>query len=138
MHRITCTLYYKSYDIVLCMYILCMLRTCCVHVACMLCTCHMHVVCMFIHVWYRHVVVCLYNMHLINMYSCNMHVTCMQNVPNPCMLHACICLCNLQETCAPSTACFCLVYACNMHVTCALFRIGLRHACSNLSQTMIM
>ena len=32
--------------------------------------------------------------------------------------------CNIRLTCMLPCACYCLLDACNMHVTCALFRIG--------------
>ena len=63
--------------------------------------------------------------------SCNMHVACMENVPNPCMLHetcmlhACRYKWNLHITCAKVSACHHLKYACNMHVICTRFRIGM-------------
>ena len=63
--------------------------------------------------------------------SCNMHVVCMENVPNPyilhetCMLHACRYKWNLHITCTKVSACHHLNYACNMHVICTRFRIGL-------------
>ena len=69
-------------------------------------------------------------MHVTCM-SCNMHVACMENVPNPCMLHetcvihACRYKWNLHITCAKISACHHLKYACNMHVTCTRFRIGM-------------
>ena len=53
-----------------------------------------------------------------------MHAACMENIPNPCMLHACRYKCNLHVTCTKVNACFHLNYACNMHVTCARVRIG--------------
>ena len=33
--------------------------------------------------------------------------------------------CNIRLTCMLPCACYCLLDACNMHVTCALFRIGI-------------
>jgi hypothetical protein len=56
-----------------------------------------------------------------------LHATCMENVPNPCMLHETCMLhaCRyMLVTCAMVNACHHLNYACNMHVTCTRFRIG--------------
>ena len=67
-------------------------------------------------------------MHITCM-SCNMHVACMENIPNPCvlhetcMLHACryICKWNMHVTCTKVNACYHLNYACNMHITCTKY-----------------
>ena len=69
------------------------------------------------------------SMHVTCM-SYNMHIACMENIINPCMLHetcvlhACRYKWNLHVICAKVSACHYLNYACNMHVTCTIFRIG--------------
>lgn len=88
-------------------HVVCMLYTCHIYVVCMLCTCQVHVSSCSVHVWYRHVIG-------RNFFK-NMPLTCVTCVPNPCMLHACIYQCKLQETCATSTTCFSLIYACYMY-----------------------
>ena len=53
-----------------------------------------------------------------------MHVTCMENVRNPCMLHE-TCLYINIITCMFCCACKLMKFAWNMHVTCTLFPVGL-------------
>ena len=70
----------------------------------MLCTCcqacYVHVTCM--------------------LHACYMLVTCLLNVPKPLMLH---------ETCMLHECRKLLQQSFNMHVTCALFRIGMPYGC---------
>ena len=87
-----------------------------------LCTCCMHgvhVQCML-----QAQIALSYNMHLTCI--CYVHVTCIQNVLNPCMLHETCMYMSMQPAANMhyKDHMFCLFYACNMHVTCASFGIG--------------
>jgi hypothetical protein len=57
------------------------------------------------------------SMHMHEKHPKSMHVTCKHAYNMHVYVNA-----TCKKTCAPSTACFCLLYA----VTCALFRTGMR------------
>ena len=60
----------------------------------------------------------------VTFYACSMHVTCMENVRNPCMLHETCMYINII-TCMFCCSCYLMKFAWNMHVTCTLFPVDL-------------
>ena len=87
------------------------IRACTTHAACMYYACTMCEC-------FSHVAGQNYNMHV----KCNIHVSCMKSVQNPCMLHETCMYINMETcmlTCMLCNACrynvFCMKHACYMH-----------------------